>query len=259
MGKAMAFNKNEPLPLHYQLTNDLRETIKNGKWSVGDLFPTDKELMAKYGVSSTTVRRAVAQLVQEGWLERKPGKGTFVKKEHVEETLGRLTGFFEEMRRCGFTPSADVLDLRPVDITPKELEKTPGLSIFGDQKMFLVERLQRLNGKPAVYLRSYWPYEYGKRMAEFDLSKEALYEIATRELHLTLTRAEQTIAAGVARKKEAQLLEVKAGFPVLIMERLAFAGDRPVELSINAYRADRYKYRVLLYPTNNNLEGVLLP
>ncbi|MBE3571764.1 MAG: GntR family transcriptional regulator [Moorella humiferrea] len=255
----MAFNKNEPLPLHYQITNDLREAIKNGKWSVGDLFPTDKELMEKYGVSSTTVRRAVAQLVQEGWLERKPGKGTFVKKEHVEETLGRLTGFFEEMRRHGFTPSADVLDLRPVEITPRELEKTPGLSVFGNQKMFLVERLQKLNGKPVVYLRSYWPYEYGRRMAEFDLGKEALYEIATRELGLSLTRAEQTIAASVARKKEAQLLDVMVGFPVLVMERLAYAGDRPVELSINIYRADRYKYRVFLYPSNNNFEGVLLP
>lgn len=255
----MVFNKNEPLPLHYQITNDLREAIKNGEWSVGDLFPTDKELMEKYGVSSTTVRRAVAQLVQEGWLERKPGKGTFVKKERVEETLGRLTGFFEEMRRHGFTPSADVLDLRPVEITPRELEKTPGLSVFGNQKMFLVERLQKLNDKPVVYLRSYWPYEYGKRMAEFDLSKEALYEIATRELGLTLTRAEQTIGAGVARKKEACLLDVRIGFPVLVMERLAYSGERPVELSINIYRADRYKYRVFLYPSNNNFEGVLIP
>ncbi|MCL4439374.1 MAG: UTRA domain-containing protein, partial [Firmicutes bacterium] len=76
---------------------------------------------------------------------------------------------------------------------------------------------------------------------------------------VTGTRAEQTIAAGIAHKKEAQLLAVRVGFPVLIMERLAYAGERPIELSINAYRADRYKYRVFLYPTNNNIEGVLLP
>ncbi|RYD01417.1 hypothetical protein N752_30960 [Desulforamulus aquiferis] len=59
---------------------------------IGELFPTDKELMKAYGVSSTTVRRSVDEMVREGWLERKPGKGTFIKKQYVE-TLGKLTGF----------------------------------------------------------------------------------------------------------------------------------------------------------------------
>ncbi|SMB97282.1 transcriptional regulator, GntR family [Thermanaeromonas toyohensis ToBE] len=255
----MVFDREAPVPLHYQITNDLREAIKSGKWGVGDLFPTDKELMEMYGVSSTTVRRAVAELVREGWLERKRGKGTFVKKEAIEETLGRLTGFFEEIRSHGHIPSADVLDLRPVEITDKEIEKTPLLSVFKHQKLFLIERLQKMDGNPVVYLRSYWPYEYGKRMAEFDLSKEALYEIAEKKLGLILTRAEQTISAGVARKKEAQLLSVPVGFPLLIMERLAYAGDQPVELSINAYRADRYKYRVILRKDYQNVSGILLP
>ncbi|WXJ80087.1 hypothetical protein MTMBA_21880 [Moorella thermoacetica] len=56
-------------------------------------------------------------------------------------------------------------------------------------------------------------------------------------------------------KKEARLLGVRAGFPILIMERLAYAGDRPVELSINVYRADRYKYRAFLYQPKNNIQA----
>lgn len=127
----MAFNKKDPIPLHYQLTNELRSDIKKGLWKVGEIFPADKELMERYGVSSTTVRRAVGQLVQEGFLERKAGKGTFLKRERVEETLGNLTGFFEEMRQHGFSPSADILNLCPVEINPKILEKTPQLSVFG--------------------------------------------------------------------------------------------------------------------------------
>lgn len=252
------FNKNDPLPLHYKITNDLREIIGSGKWKAGDLFPTDKDLMEKYGVSSTTVRRAVAQLVHEGLLERKPGKGTFIK-ERVEEPLGRLTGFFEEMRLHGYTPSAEVLDLRPVDITPGELKKAPQLSLFGIQKMFLIERLQKINDKPVVYLRSYWPYEYGKKLAGYDLNKEAIYEIAARDMGVVLTRARQTIAAGAAGKKEARLLEIKAGSPVLVMERLAYAGEAPLELSINLYRADRYKYSITLHHNSQKVEGLLLP
>lgn len=254
----MDLNKLEPVPLHYQLSNNLREGIREGLWDLGDIFPTDKQLMEKYGVSSTTVRRAVGQLVQEGLLERQAGKGTFVKKKPVEETLGFLTGFFEEMVKRGFTPSANVISLKPVEITARELEKTPELYIFNNQKMFLIEKVQKLNDEPIVYLRSYWPYEIGKRMADFELTKTGLYEIASNELGLVLTRAEQTIGADVARKKVADLLQVQPGFPILTMNRIAFCGEEPVELSINAYRADRYKYKMQIQQhTTNDFEGTI--
>lgn len=254
----MDLNKLEPVPLHYQLTNNLREGIREGLWNLGDIFPTDKQLMEKYNVSSTTVRRAVGQLVQEGLLERKAGKGTFVKKKPVEETLGFLTGFFEEMVKRGFTPSADVISLRPVELSAKELEKTPELGVFDNQKMFLIEKVQKLNDEPVVYLRSFWPYDIGKRMATFDLTKTGLYEIASNELGLALTRAEQTIGADIARKKVAQFLQVQPGFPILTMNRIAFCGEEPVEVSINAYRADRYKYKMLIQQyTKNTFEGAI--
>lgn len=242
------------LPLHHQITNELRDQIKSGKWGVGDLFPTDKDLIEKYEVSSTTVRRAVGQLVQDGLLERKAGKGTFVKKDAIEETLGYLTGFFEEIRRQGFEPSADVINLSRVIVDSKELLKTPQLKLFGTQKLFLVERIQKLDNKPVVYLRSYWPYEYGKELAKHDLTQQGLYDVAAKELGIILTKAEQSIKAGLARKKDAELLGVKAGFPVMIMERVAFVENRPIELSINIYRADRYKYRVVLHKNNQSIE-----
>ncbi len=256
----MDFNKLEPIPLHYQLTQNLREGIREGVWNLGDIFPTDKQLMEKYDVSSTTVRRAVGQLVQEGLLERKAGRGTFVKKKPVEETLGSLTGFFEEMVKRGFTPSADVISLRAVELTEKELEKTPELNVFNNQKMFLIEKVQKLNDEPIVYLQSYWPYEIGKKMAEFELTKTGLYEIASKALGLVLTRAEQTISADVAHKKVADLLRVSTKFPLLTMKRVAYTGEQPIEYSFNAYRADRYQYKMILQQSkHNNFEGLFLP
>lgn len=99
----MLINKDVPVQLHYQLTNALREYIQKGQWNIGDLFPADRELMEQYNVSATTVRRAVKQLVNEGWLARKPGKGTFIVKEPIREDLIQLTGFFEEMHNQGMS------------------------------------------------------------------------------------------------------------------------------------------------------------
>ncbi|MEA4900677.1 GntR family transcriptional regulator [Desulfitobacterium sp.] len=257
----MSLNKDTHIPLHYQLTNVLREGIKAEKWGVGELFPTDKELMGKYEISSTTVRRAVAELVQEGWLERKPGKGTFVKKAAIEETLGALTGFFDEMIIHGYDPCAEVLNVSEVKLSASELEKVPQLRIFSDQNesMFLIEKIQKLNNEPIAYVRSFWPYEYGVQIAEFDLMKRGIYDIIKNELNLCLIRAEQFVGADIARKKVAQHLNVKVGFPVLTMERIAYdEQNRPIELSINEYRADRYKYKVLLEKSDQNVAGYYL-
>lgn len=252
----MSLNKSAPIPLHYQLTNDLRDGIKVGMWGIGEVFPTDKELMEKYTLSSTTVRRAVSQLVQEGWLDRKPGRGTFVKKVPVEETLGRLTGFFDEMISHGFTPSAEVLSIREVEISDKELVKTPLLKEFNAKRMYLIEKIQKLNNEPMAHVISYWPNEYGARIAEYDLTSRGIYDVAKNELGVVLIRAEQIIGADIANKKVAQHLNVKVGSPILTMERIAFNDqNQPVELSINAYRADRYKYRAILEQSDQSMYG----
>ena len=252
----MDINKSAPIPLHYQLKSILEEAIKAGTWGMGELFPTDKELMKKYELSSTTVRRAISELVHEGWLERKPGKGTFIRREAVEETLGRLTGFFEEMSRQGFHPSAEIIRTAPVTIGNKEIAKYPEIKIFNGQEMYFIEKVQHINGKPIVYLISFWLYNYGKKIAEHDLSVEGIYQVVNQDLEIVLTKADQTICAGAACKEIAKMLGIKAGDPVLIMERIAYAGEKPVEYSYNVYRGDQYKYTVTLYHNSVNIGGV---
>ena len=252
----MDINKSAPIPLHFQLKNLLEDAIKAGAWGMGDLFPTDKQLMEKYDLSSTTVRRAISELVHDGWLERKPGKGTFIRREAIEETLGRLTGFFEEMTRQGFRPSAELIRSAPVTIGNKEIAKYPEIKTFNGQDMYFIEKVQHINGKPIVYLISFWPYHYGKKIAEHDLSLEGIYQVVNRELEIVLTKADQTICAGAADKDIAKRLGVTKGDPVLIMERITYAGEKPVEYSYNVYRGDQYKYNVTLYHNSVNIGGV---
>lgn len=243
----MALNKEVPVQLYYQLTNELRNYIKSGNWSIGDLFPTDREIMEKYKVSGTTVRRAIKQLVSEGWIERTPGKGTFIRKEPIKEELGRLTGFFEEMRAKGYEPSADLLSSEEVAVDAGLQKKFPMLQNWPYDDAVLFRKLQKLNGRPIVFVSSYWKKDYGRELMNYDLATEGLYEASGRHLGIQLTRAEQNILAGAATKEAVEFLGLKKHEPVLIMERLAYAGDELVEFSYNVYRADCYRYHVTLH------------
>ncbi|MGQ9557214.1 MAG: GntR family transcriptional regulator [Desulfurispora sp.] len=247
-----------PMPLHYQIASELRQALQQGRWNVGDLFPTDKELMQKYGVSSTTVRRAISELVREGWLERHPGKGTFVKREHVEN-LGRLTGFFEEIRSSGHRPSARLLSTRELTVTTALLNRHPELAVFGGQKLFLVEKVHLMDGNPVVYVKSFWPVKIGRSLLQYNLQERGLYEIVHTELDIALETARQDISAGAADSEVAAHLGLAPGAPVLVMSRLVYSNERPVEYSYNAYRPDRYKYRVeLKRDLPNPARGVII-
>lgn len=232
-------------PLHYKITQELRDSLKKGQWKAGELFPTDKQLMEKYGVSSTTVRRAIYELVMEGWLDRKPGKGTFVKAEMVE-TLKRLTGFFEEIKAKGMVPSAKLVKVEEVEITDELLEAVPDLKYFEETKLLLIRKIQQMNGIPVVYLDSYWPYEIGTEISKHDLTSRGMYEVLQSSLGISLEKADQIISASIADEVLADALNISIGTPILVMKRTVFSGEKALEVSINHYRADMYSYRVQL-------------
>ncbi len=241
----MSFNKNVPVQLHYQLTNVLREDIQSGEWNIGNLFPTDREIMEKYNVSATTVRRAIMQLVSEGWLERKRGKGTFIVKEPLKEDLLQLTGFFEEMYNQGLQPSADINSRGLIEVTDTLLRQFSLLGVFTSKQMVLLEKVHKVNDKPLFYVQSFWLPEYGERLLEWNITSRGTYDIAAKELGVYLTKADEIIRAGLASAREANFLHIKKGYPVLIMDRLVFNGDKPVEFSYNVCPADRYQYHVV--------------
>ncbi|MFZ5946277.1 MAG: GntR family transcriptional regulator [Bacillota bacterium] len=247
----------DALPLHYRITQELRDGLKNGFWKSGDLFPTDKQLMEKYNVSSTTVRRAIYELVKEGWLERKPGKGTFVKSEMVE-TIKRLTGFYEEIRAKGMVPSSDVLKIEEIKLTEKLLEEVPELKDFEEEKLVLIRKIQKMNGRPVVYVDSYWSNDPGKELMKHDLTSRGMYEILNG-VGVSLEKADQIITAAVADEEIAKYLKIEAGVPLLVMKRTVFKGEKALEVSINRYRADMYSYRVQLdSSTATENEGLVL-
>lgn len=254
----MSIDRATPIPLHFQIANDLRKAIKQGRWSVGDTLPTDKELMEKYGVSITTIRHAMASLVNDGLLERRPGKGTFLIRDMVEETLGQPTGFFEEMAVQGLQGSQRILEMRPFKITNNDLAVVPQLNIFAADKVYLIESVQLIYDKPVNYLRSYWPYEYGKELRPEELTHEGIYEQLNKKFGVIVTEADQKITAAIAGPKEARLLDIKEGAPILKAVRIGYADNRPVELSFNAYRADRYSYTVHLSRNGHQRGGLVI-
>ena len=102
------------VPLYYQLKEQIKQNILDGEYSEGDLIPSEREFSDSYELSSTTIRRALNDLVQENFLERKAGKGTFVRRRKVRRDLHKVLGFTKNMTEMGLTPTTKVLSKKRV-------------------------------------------------------------------------------------------------------------------------------------------------
>lgn len=231
-------------PLYQWLAETLREEISQGTYRPGDALPTEHELMRQYNLSSTTVRRAVHDLAREGWIYRKAGKGTFVKRTRLEEHLGRLTSFAEEMQSRGITPTFELLRAEAL-VPPPEVARA--LRISPQDKAYLIQRVQRANGEPIALATGYWCYDIGERLAREDLSRIHLYEILEQVLYIPLVEADESISAAVADAETARRLDIPRQSPLLVRRRLSYTTEmRPIEFTTTCYRADRYEYKIRL-------------
>ena len=237
--------KRGPLPLWFQIKEQLRRGIDQGEWAPGEQLPTESELTELFGVSRITVRTAFERLGDQGLVERIPGRGTFVTQRSFERPVTRLAGFHEDMASRGFIPSARTLS---VGIVPGPSEAASALGAGGDD-LIEVRRLLLADHTPMAVQHGYLPVWVmgNEEFTTSHLHNKSLYRMMEERTASHPATAEETIEAVRAGGTHAGLLEVSVGSPVLMASRLSLdRSQRPVEWVRLWYRADRYRFRVEL-------------
>lgn len=227
-------------PLYLQISEILRDQIKNGEYAAGDLLPSENDLLAAYSVCRNTAQRAIEDLVRDGLATRIQGKGTFVPKSIVEFGLHRLTSFSEEMRFKGLQPSSKVLELTTIKADEFLASK---LDIEIDAKVYQMNRVRYGDDNPMAYQQSFLPHNLCKGLDQFDFSKESLFNVLEGHYHHRICWQEQYIKPCIARQSEADRLAINVGNPLLYLEGVAFLErDIPIEYKQIYFRSDLYDF-----------------
>jgi GntR family transcriptional regulator len=222
---------------HVQVREYVRDLLAAA--APGTAAPSERELVAQFGVARMTVRQALDALVGEGLLERVPGRGTFVAQPR--QRIGQLTSFTEDIKRRGMLPESQTLLARREQAGPgvaRALAITPGDAVIhwkrlrrADQQVVCIEDAYLNEVLIPGFLQTGMP--------------TSLYD-ALGARGLRPTWAEDSITADAASDEEAALLEVAPRTPVLRHSRRALAGDKVVEVSRTVYRSDRFTLWVQL-------------
>jgi len=234
----MELNHLDPLPLHAQLRNMLEYRIQQGKYD--EKIPSERELMDEFQVSRATVREAVISLVNDGFLDKKHGKGTFVRKlPPVQDWIDKLNSLTETVRETGLTPGSKLLK---IDADHKDKKASAVLQV---EKLYFIERLRYASAQPIAIEQHYYPADIGTKLATFDLNEAVIYDLLENELGLFFYETDEVITCKLASIKEAELLKVKVGESLLVMERTLYdQTGRIIECLNSVYRPDLFTFRI---------------
>ena len=236
----MTFSRN--LPLYVQVKEELERRIRAGLLQPGDRLPAEQELAAELGVSPATVKHAIISLASDGFVSRRPGRGTVVEMPPPESAAVPLRSFTEEMHQRGLRVSSQLLDK---DIDVPETDVAWHLDLPPGARVLRVRRIRRAESEALALEEAYIPEKLCPGLVAEDLEAHSIDWLLERKYEVRLASAEEVVQARLATPEETERLELASGAPVVLVayRTVRDLGSRPVLHSRTAYRADRYLLR----------------
>jgi GntR family transcriptional regulator len=228
-------------PLYAQTAELLTRRIADGTWAPGAPIPAEPAIAQELGVSPGTVRKALDALERRRLVERRQGRGTFVAAHTSERALFHFFRIVDQSDRRE-APTSLVLDCRTGPATP---DQAAALDLPEATPVHAVERLRFLGGQAVILERILLPADRfpGFRLPVLTEMTDELYVLYQRDHGVTIARAEERLSAVAATAEQAAKLDLRAGTPLLEIQRVAFdVADRPVERRVTWVDTDRHRY-----------------
>jgi GntR family transcriptional regulator len=233
--------KKSALPKYAQLREALRKQIET--LNADQPIPSEYELCDKYDVSRITVRKALNDLIHEGLLYSRQGKGTFVAPRKFRiEWAHEMAGFHADMARRGLVVKVRVLEQK---IVPADQHVADELSVTPGDPVVKIVRLRFVEEQPFDIATNYTPWVVFPGLEKEDLARGSIYALIRTRYGVQIDHGVRLVEAVACPSAEAKLLRVKAGAPLLLIHNTMYdAAHRPVEHSIIQRRGDRAQVEI---------------
>ncbi|AHN25536.1 putative transcriptional regulator of N-Acetylglucosamine utilization, GntR family [Gilliamella apicola] len=224
------------MPRHLTIQQDLLKKIQSGVYPQGQLIPKECELTEIYQVSRPTVRQAIQQLVNDGYLERRKRRGTIVKQQKISQEFTHIIESYDsEMNRKGLHPKTKVLTFK---LDKANADIANNLQINEYEDVYKLVRLRYAESKPVVLVTTYLPAKLLPNFINNDFTQEKLYSVL-QKMDFPILQIRRKLEVLKADETTSDLLDIEAGDPIFYFHSIAFTNDRlPIEYSISKYRGD---------------------
>jgi len=235
-------------PGHETLTHATAETIRgainDGKFPPGSQLPPEVELIDILGVSRTTLREALRILIDQGFIVRQRGRGTFVREQPIVKDLSINFGITEMISQAGFSPGTQYADFR---IEKASTDTSAALRIDEEEPVLVLDRVRTANKQPVVWTLDIVPVRlFGERIpTSSELVTLSYYKYLESTMNVHFVRGEAYIRPILANSEIAEKLEVKKGDPILLILQTDYTDtNQPILYSIEYHLDQKFSFLV---------------
>ena len=238
-------DKTLQIPLYIQLIDIIKEMIKNNELQDGHYLMSERDICKIQNVSRMTVNKAIINLVNEGILERRQGKGTFVSYKKQKLTYEKMQSFTEIAEEKKLKVKNEILKFKlekPSDTVRQYLQ------LYDDSSLvFQIERIRFIDEDPTILERIYIPEHMCPNLNEEIIKKTSLYKLYREKYMHKTQRAKQVINPIALDKSHSKLLNVDLNSLALKIDRVVFTDKEEVlEYTSSLFITDKHQYEIIL-------------
>lgn len=224
-------DKSSPIPIYYQLKEDIKQNISKGMWKVGQCIESERELSERYEVSRMTIRQALGELVHEGILVREKGKGTFVCDPKVKQS--DMMSFSETIEKSKLKLTTEVLDFKKIP-TPRDLQE-----MLTFDQVYLINRLRIVDDIKVANEIIYIPCDYCGYIDKAAL--EGSFYKLIESYGYSIDHSEASISSVIMSDYYKTLFDAEEQLPLIQIKSKNITSDgRLLFFEESIYRSDKY-------------------
>lgn len=235
----------DKVPKYYLLKKILIEKIEMEEFKSNVPILSERELMEQFQVSRITVRKAIDELVKEGYLYKIQGKGTYVKNDDYNQDLFEITSCTEEILKLGKKPKKLVIIS---DVIKADIKRAKILNITTDDMVFRLGRVNFADDEPINYTLTYLPRKIFLDIEKNNFEEESLYNLIEEKYNIKILKARRTIEAVLAKDAIAEYLDIDEGMPIILFGCTTYGlvngKEVPIETFKCYYRTDKFKFYI---------------
>lgn len=224
-------------PLHVAISEQLKQKIEAGEYEPGSRLPSEFDLGEIFGVSRTTVRKAITNLIQQGLVTTQQGKGIFVTEKHkISFSMSNPLMYFDAaLKQQGFVGRVQSLRFQ---LAPAPPEVSRKLQLpHQPTQVYWQEKIYYADDTPIALDITYYPQAIGEKLAT-DLQQGFTYSTLVKG-NVLLNGAKVSLESVPATYELSEYLAVPLGMPLLVFNYVAYQGDHePVVCGKTLSRSD---------------------
>ena len=210
----------EALPAYYRLQQTIMDKLVNGEWQAGKQLPSERQFAQTTGFSVGTVRKALENMVHQGYLVRIQGKGTYVTKSIIDKNAVKYYRLRRNLSEQDVSLSVELLSMEDV---PRQAEMDRRFAVPEDIPSFLrIERLfsgeQGEERCPVALSTSYIPLPFGeplKRAMSGELEDFSLYLLIEKYCRLPVLNSRELLEIEMIAERESEIMDLPVSAPVI--------------------------------------------